>query len=154
MCLRCCNGVRLQPCCYVCKRNSTGDSNRPGHCGYRPAKPPQMGVSQMIKRESVSSLSAGNSPLAARDETFERQFESLHEFMTARLFDDGSERETATLLVFASDGQWKACLNDRAEGRVAFVTGRTVQDLFKLLNEQLDSSSVEWRASKQYGKKK
>jgi len=108
----------------------------------------------MIKRESKTSLSAGNSPLAARDEVFERAHEALHEFLTARLFDDGSERETATLLIFAADGVWKACLNDRAEGRVAFVTSSTVQGLLGALDGQLEEGSVEWRASKQYGKKK
>lgn len=107
----------------------------------------------MIKRQSATTVSAGNSPLAARDEQFERAYPALSEFLTARLFDDGSERETATLLLFAVDGVWKVCLNDRAEGRVAFVSGATTASAMATLDTQLEDGTVEWKVSKPYKSK-
>jgi hypothetical protein len=70
---------------------------------------------------------------------------ALSEYLTLDRWEDGTERETATLLLFAEDGLWKACLHDRAEGRTAWVSSGTVTGLLERLEEGCASDDLEWR---------
>jgi hypothetical protein len=77
---------------------------------------------------------------------------ALVEYLLSDKWDDGKVRVTSTLLLFVDQGEWKACLNDRDGGRVAFVTAGTVAGLLGALEEQLQAGSAEWRASKPWRK--
>lgn len=77
---------------------------------------------------------------------------SLADFLTADSWADGSVRQLPTLILFAEDGRWKACLNDRAEERSAWVTSDTLEGLFAVLDAQLESGTTDWRGGFQKGK--
>lgn len=64
-------------------------------------------------------------------------------------YEDGSERETSTVLVFWDDGLIKAVLNDRAEGRSLWVSGSSILDVLVALEDALQSPMTEWRANRQ-----
>lgn len=96
-----------------------------------------------IKRRQQAG-SKGQS-LVASDPVFEKVHPNLYEMMTATTFEDGSKRQTSTLNIFVDDGCFKACLNDRAEGQVAFVTDETVQGLLGAVEEQLATGAIQWR---------
>lgn len=72
----------------------------------------------------------------------------LAEYLTATAFEDGSERPTATLLLFTEDGVWKCCLNDRANARSAWVSGQTPEECVSALEEAVSTGEVQWRRSK------
>lgn len=81
------------------------------------------------------------------DGSFSGAYPALWEFVTVRLF-RGAPRETATILFFREDGQWKCCLSDRDTDRVLFRSGDTVTDCLEGLEKALESPRADWRASK------
>lgn len=145
---------RCAPSCPYCNQNRKGRNNHPGHWGYRSVKPARERICVMIKRESRDARDTSSQPLAARDEDLEAEYPCIYEYLTARLFSDGSERETATLLLFAAEGVWKCCLNDRAEERSLWATGYTHGAAMGALEAMLDNSTGEWRRSKPAATKK
>lgn len=76
----------------------------------------------------------------------------LLEYLTSTAWGDGSERETATLTVFVEEGRWKACLNDRARHRSAFVAAKGLADLLVGLEEGLQEDDLDWRQKKARGR--
>jgi hypothetical protein len=78
----------------------------------------------------------------------------LWEFMTACQFIDGSSRTPPTLTFFLEGRLLKACLNDRAEGMVAFATGTSLVSLLEALNEGLEADTLDWRKSQSATKKR
>lgn len=69
----------------------------------------------------------------------------LWEFLTCGKFEDGSDRQTPSFTMFLDGGMLKACLNDKAEGVVAFASGSTYTAILEAFNEGLDAGSLDWR---------
>lgn len=103
----------------------------------------------MIKRQSASQQEQAPGVRAARDTVMEAEYPLLTEYLVETVFSDGSERETATLLVFASGGVWKGCLNDRSEGKALWASGASLSDVYEALERALDTSSPDWRPTRQ-----
>jgi hypothetical protein len=78
----------------------------------------------------------------------------LFEYLSHRQFEDGSMRETSTLMVFASEGLWKGCLNDRQEGRALWASAETIGGLLEALERCLDHTHPDWRPVKKFSPKK
>lgn len=74
--------------------------------------------------------------------------ETVWAYMTDTVYEDGSARECASLLVFVEEGTVKTCLNDRQEGRTMWATGSCLEDCLLSLEERLASGRGDWRASK------
>lgn len=79
------------------------------------------------------------------DGDFEKEWPYLSAFMSSTSWDDGTIRETGTLLLFVQEGYLKACINDRALDRSAFVTGPSINCLFDLVEAGLEQDSLDWR---------
>jgi hypothetical protein len=75
------------------------------------------------------------------------------EFLFAETYPDGGERKTGTLLLFVDEGRLKVCLSDRDQGLVGFVTGSTVMEVLMAAESSLRQDSVDWRASRDNGRK-
>jgi len=79
-------------------------------------------------------------------------FSTDHPFLFAHLTDltygDGTPRQSSTMLFFVEEGQWKACLNDRAEGLYCFFAGPSMVALIDTMEAKLATGKVEWRKSK------
>ncbi len=78
---------------------------------------------------------------------------AVAEQLTATAYDGDppGTRQTATLMIFAQDGAWKACLRDRQEQRCAWVAAALFDDLLPVLNDALVSGSVVWRDDRASG---
>lgn len=85
---------------------------------------------------------------------FSKKHPALWEYLTVDRFDDGTARETATLLLFVEDGLVKGCLNDRAGARSCWVSATSMGGLLGLLEEALQSDQAEWRVKREGGPKK
>lgn len=109
------------------------------------------GLSDMIRRQSASGGEVPAGAPAARDVALAADNPLLLEYLTATSFEDGSERETATLLIFAASGVWKGCLNDRAESRALWVSGVDVAGVLEALERALDTTTPDWRPTRQFG---
>lgn len=70
---------------------------------------------------------------------------NLSEHLTATQYEDGSPRQTSTILAFAQDGLWKACLRDREEGRCLWVAASAYELLIDALEAMLCDPEAIWR---------
>lgn len=70
----------------------------------------------------------------------------LWTYLSERAWEDGSERQVATLLFVVDLDGFKACLNDRACGMSLWVTGSDITDLLDTLETTLGSDAPNWRA--------
>jgi hypothetical protein len=75
-------------------------------------------------------------------------YPSLVEFLTRTEFEDGSARQTGTLMLFVEDGRLKVCLNDRAEGLVGFHSFQSLDTILGELEGCLDKDGVDWRKTR------
>lgn len=78
---------------------------------------------------------------------------NLADFLTARFYDDspGVVRATGTLLIFAQEGVWKACLRDRQEQRCLWVAAACWNDLVAVLEDSLLDQASVWRMDRVSG---
>lgn len=82
------------------------------------------------------------------DSLFSSKSPALFEYLTEDKWEDGKPRPTATLLVFAEQGVFKACVNDRANGVIAWFSDERFQGLLEAVERGLADGTAEWRASK------
>ena len=75
----------------------------------------------------------------------------LIEYLNAAAWDDGSPRETSTLMLLIEDGWLKVCLNDRAVGRSLWQSADTLMDALDALEDHLVAGTGEWRVKKPFG---
>lgn len=76
----------------------------------------------------------------------------LLEHLTATKWDDGSPRQTSTLLLFVEGGRLKGCLSDRACARTLWSSGPSMESLVQSFEVMLADGSAEWRAAGGGGK--
>lgn len=81
---------------------------------------------------------------ATVDGAFAGRWPALYEWLTLNV-DQGQPLETATLLIFAEDGQWKACVHDRESSRVCFRSCDTFQGLLDAVERSLADGTADWR---------
>lgn len=80
-----------------------------------------------------------------RDEVFAATFPAIAEYLTLTKWESGKPRKTTTLTLFVEDGAFKVCVNDRDGGRVAFVTGNALGEVWDALEGGLATASLDWR---------
>jgi hypothetical protein len=98
-------------------------------------------------RQAASSGGPDKGVHLALDAKALEVYPALWEYMSEASWGEGKPRELATLLLFLDGGRLKAMLNDRDSGRVAFVTGCSLEEVLEALEGGLVSSSLDWRAS-------
>lgn len=98
------------------------------------------------KRQQASKVAA----------TWLSQFPALGEYLTMTKYPDGGQRQTATVLIFCEEGQWKGCLRDRDTSRTLWVTSGSPPEVLSDLEAALQSDTAEWRKEKPFnnGQKK
>lgn len=100
-----------------------------------------------INRRVVVATSDGGDEQYGPDE-LSQKFPFLVEFLTELKFSDGTPRLPGSLSFFSEDGCLKACLNDKSEGLVTFVTGPGLGGLLELLEAGLQGDNLYWQKSK------
>lgn len=93
----------------------------------------------------------GRAGAAAADAEFESMFPALHEWLTLTLDENSRPIETLTVLLFAEEGRFKACLRDRQGKAVCFLSGATMLDLANAIEGVLSSGGGDWRAERPQG---
>jgi hypothetical protein len=77
-----------------------------------------------------------------------RSFPNLTAFLRDQTYDDGSARETGTILLFVEDGRYKVWLHDRDAGESCFVSNTTLSNLLHAVEAGLKGDDLEWRAGR------
>ena len=75
-------------------------------------------------------------------------YPALSEFLAATRWSDGTARVPGTLTLFTDGPQWKLCLSDKDQSRVAFVSGSSPQSALMAAEAGLIGSTLDWRAQK------
>lgn len=81
------------------------------------------------------------------------RFELIWEFLVSVRYGDGAPRQLPTLMFFVHDGRFTAALNDRDNGRTAFVSGDTLESVLEALERGLSEDTLGWRPNKPPGGK-
>jgi len=100
-----------------------------------------------IKKPDVKMNGMKQEPLL-EDSDFSSMLPALAEHLILTNYEDGTHRQTSTLLIFVDAGVLKMCLSDREIGRSCFVTGRTFEEAFKALDDGLANDTVDWRTKR------
>lgn len=96
-----------------------------------------------------SNTGAGGKPEpVAIDSGVKVDVPNLVAFLADTVWDDKSPREPGSILLVASEGRWKAWVNDRGLHRTAWVSGDTLEGLLESLEEKFASDDFEWRRAR------
>jgi hypothetical protein len=107
-------------------------------------------VCEMLKKTDVKS--GKNDKLACKlDKEFSSDHPALWDYLTQKLWEDGTERRTATLTIFAEDGLLKVCINDRDSARSLWASDETWAGTFEALEALLGDPKAPWRCTNQNG---
>jgi len=102
----------------------------------------------MLKRPVLSKEASVLATDLTEDDIF-GDLPALREYLTERFYEDGTVRQTASLLVFCEDGLCKLMVNDREVGRVAFWSGESFTAVLAAAEAALAGDRADWRVSKQ-----
>lgn len=141
-----CGGHHYHCCDCVMCRMRTGRSVK---SAYR---------AEMAKRKAealVKELDLMRKPLGTQitnkvgpkfnDKSFQELYPNIYEYLVLKTYDDGSYRQTMTMLIFVDGDTLKACLNDRDNNRSAFVEASTFAGLLDSIEAGLREEDLEWR---------
>jgi len=132
--------------CGLCQSNRRRRGNYKGHRWYVRPKSAVIpwGHLTMIRKPGTSDSSGlGTGP---EPDGWALAYPTLFEWLTLRVYSDGTARETSTL-TFSVDGDWiKLCINDRAAKRKCWLSGRTMEQLLEDAEKGLEGDNMEWRA--------
>lgn len=102
----------------------------------------------MLKRpEHRSSVAASNGapdvcPMAL-------QMPTVYQFLTERVYEDGSPRQPSSLLLFPDGAMFRLMLKDPDAKLCCWVSGRSLEGAFAALEAALGDPQHEWRADRQ-----
>jgi hypothetical protein len=107
-------------------------------------------IMSLLRRPSVSSK-PGVADGPSYDPEFAAKWPGLHEYLTALVWPSGGERKTSTLLIFAEQGTFKACLNERDSLCTLWAAASSVEGVLGALETLLEQEQPPWRESSQGG---
>jgi len=102
-----------------------------------------MAASKLTKQTS-SAPDRGAAPVPIMP-TFEGDYPNLFAYLFQDRWEDGSTRQTTTLLFFSERGELKCCVNDRDAQRTVFLTCSDVQDALRRVEDGLEGGTLDWR---------
>lgn len=103
----------------------------------------------MMKKPSAERRVVGVSPMLVKDERYEKKCPTLWAHLTALQWDDGTSRQTSSILIFAGDGMLKGMLRDREAGLCLWVAADGLEKLLLVLEASLNDPQAEWRVDRQ-----
>lgn len=142
--------------CALCYAGRRARETHRGHVGsvpnrYRGLEMTMSYLERVPPPNGVSGVSGDASP-----GEWSSLFPALSEFLVASRWSDGTPRIPGTLSLFTDGPTWKVCLSDRAQSRVAFVSGASPPQALKAAEDGLVGSTLDWRLQRAYssGKRK
>lgn len=111
-------------------------------------------MAQFLKRREMGSGKAKeveSRALESVDPAFFKKYPALSEFLWLDQWDAETPRTRGTFTVFFEEGSFKAALNDRDGGSVAFVSKGSFTALLDALEKGLVGHSLDWRESSKKG---
>lgn len=137
-----------QSFCPFCYEGLRGRRLWIGHLAG-PLRPrlPEKGRNVHMRRRRVKEENKGQAPVY-QDCEGTGLFPNLAAFIRDQQYDDGTVRETGTILLFVEDGRYKVWLHDRDTACSCFVTNTTLCNLLEAAEVALGQDNLEWRADR------
>lgn len=88
------------------------------------------------------------------DPAWVKHWPAIMAFMTTDRSGVGGQNTTATLSIFAGEGNYGVCLNDRPTGCSLFRTGQSIDDALTALEKALTDGKPDWRRDRGNRKRK
>ena len=114
-------------------------------------------VWKMLKRSQFAPPVETGGFVPSRD-ALSRDFPNLWDFLTQSAWEDGSRRETGSMLIFCDDGVIKTMVKDRDRGLCLWLTAPGLHTLFQVADAGVIDPSADWKKDRAYsasrGKKK
>lgn len=146
-----CSEARACGWCWLCYEGVRGRAYHRGHYGYRASRQPgwSRAMSKLVKVENVSveavaGQGVGSASLAG-------QVQTLVDFVSMTLWDDGSKRKAGSFSVFYEGGCWKSWLNDKEANKTTVVAAASLPSLLVVIEQGLASGKLDWRTPKPFG---
>ena len=79
------------------------------------------------------------------EEGFLTEFPRVWELLSDPVYDDGTERKLATLMVFCDGANVKICVSDKDTDRIVFSTGPSLRLALASLDDSLANGVADWR---------
>lgn len=102
-------------------------------------------LAMSLLRKSDMDGRAGSGPRPLTDPGFAGPYPLLWSFLTQNKWEDGSARQTSSVLMFSDDGVLKLMLRDRDAGLCLWVAAGTVMGLFDAVEAALGDPRADWR---------
>lgn len=97
-----------------------------------------------MKRKTASAMASLRHH--AEPDKWLSAFPQLNEFMTAAVYEgEEGRRDSPTVTIWASGGEWKATVKDRAEGLVMWLSAGSLRELVKLMDTFVLAEDGPWR---------
>lgn len=104
----------------------------------------------MLRKGQPKNVPGLVKPQLVADEMSE-SYSLLWDHLTQDTWDDGTKRETSTLLIFYQDGFLKGMVKDPNEKACMWAAGLSLSELLATLEEKLGDPAAEWRADRGAG---
>jgi hypothetical protein len=92
----------------------------------------------------------GGSVLASPDQDpVVASYPVLWSFLVQTAWEDGTQRQPGSMLVFSQDGMLKGMLRDRDDGTCLWVAARGLQHLLDVMEGSLSDPGADWRMDRQ-----
>ena len=107
---------------------------------------------------SLSRRSKAAEPGSSSDAPFPEKgawasLPDLLAFMCQQHWEDGSSRQTGTMMLFTESGVWKCWLHDRDASQGCFLSSSTLEGVLKKANEIAGGAGGDWRPDRKEGRK-
>lgn len=135
--------------CPLCLVGLRGKEVYRGHFGWHPKVGARDRVAlQHLRRRAGGGNGEGASARKLAASPLFEKLPALWEFLTAVEWKKGDPRTTGTLTIFAEEGMIKVSVNDRDQGSVAFVSGKSLEEVLEGIEVGLVDDTLDWRASR------
>lgn len=101
-----------------------------------------------LKKRKSAKTATPDAIYAYRSATDETSYSCLYTLLALKKF-EGETRELGSISLFAEQGRLKACVSDKDNGQVAFITLEELDTAFQEIEEALQNDSLTWREMKQ-----
>ena len=98
-------------------------------------------IGRSVRRPAVDS---GSTIPPVSSPVFQENWPDLWKFLAMHR-GSGQNASTGTMTFFVEQNRWKVCLNDRPNGRSAFVTSTSMTACLGVADVGIRTSQIKWR---------
>jgi hypothetical protein len=102
-----------------------------------------------LLRKGDKRVGGGSVLVDASQDPLVLAYPVLWAFLTQTAWEDGSQRQPGSLLMFTQDGMMKCMLRDREDGTCLWVAGRGLTHLLDVAEGSLCDPGADWRVDRQ-----